>query len=84
MTTADLDAKAEPRTDAQATLHFTAPWQAEDKLVHSGSYDECKRLLLAKHRVVQENCFIMVGTERFSAAAIVQFGNRHGKLLDPA
>jgi hypothetical protein len=76
--------KTEPRPDARATLHFTAPWQTEDKVVHSGSYGECKRLLLSKHRVVQDNSFIKVGDERYSSADVVKFGNGYDEFLDSA
>jgi hypothetical protein len=84
MTNPDLNKKTEPRADAPATLHFAAPWQADDAVAHSGSYEECKRLLLSKRRVVQDNSFIMVGEERFSAADINQFGNGSEGFLDSA
>jgi hypothetical protein len=84
MTNPELNKKTEPRPDAPATLHFAAPWQTEDTVTHSGSYEECKRLLLSKRRVVQDNSFIMVGDERFSTTDISQFGSGSDEFLDSA
>jgi hypothetical protein len=84
MTNPDTTPKTEPRPDALATLHFTVPWQAEDTVVHSGSYEECKQLLLSKRRVVQDNSFIMVGDERYSAADVNKFGKGSDAFLDSA
>jgi hypothetical protein len=80
----DLNRKIEPRPDARATLHFSAPWQTKDKVVHSGSYGECKRLLLSKHRVVQDNSFIMVGEYRYNSADIIGFGYGSDVIVDSA
>jgi hypothetical protein len=84
MTNPDLNKKIEPRPEAPATLHFAAPWQTEDTVTHSGSYEECKQLLLSKRRVVQDNSFIMVGDERYSSADISQFANGSDGFLDSA
>ena len=84
MTNPELDKKTEPRPDTPATLHFAAPWQAKDTVTHSGSYEECKRLLLSKRRVVQDNSFIMVGDERYSATDISRFGTGSDEFLDSA
>ena len=84
MTNPELNKKTEPRPEAPATLHFAAPWQADDAVAHSGSYEECKRLLLSKRRVVQDNSYIMVGDERYSSADVNQFGNGPDEFLDSA
>ena len=84
MTNPDHNKKTEPPPDAPATLHFAAPWQADDTVTHSGSYEECKRLLLSKRRVVQDNCFIMVGGERYRSADVSKFGNGSDEFLDSA
>jgi hypothetical protein len=78
------DRNAEPRPHARASLHFMAPWETTDKVVHSGSYGECKRLLLSKRRVVQDNCFIMVGDERYSSSDVIKFGTRSDDFMDSA
>jgi hypothetical protein len=80
----DLNRNTEPPPDARATLHFTAPQQTEDKVVHSGSYRECKRLLLSKRPVVQDNCFIMVGEDRYSFAEVIKSRNGSDEFPDSA
>jgi hypothetical protein len=80
----DLNRDTEPLPVARATLHVTAPQQTEDKVVHSGSYRERKRLLLSKCPVVQDNGFIMVGEDRYSAAEVIKFRNGSDEFLESA
>jgi hypothetical protein len=76
----DLNRDTEPLP--RATLLVTAPQQTEDKVVHSGSCRECKRGLLSKRPVVQDNGSLMVGEDRYSSAEVIEFRNGSDELLN--
>jgi hypothetical protein len=78
----DLNRKTEPLPVARATLLVAAPQQTEDKVAHFGSCRECKRGLVSKRPVMQDNGFIMVGEDRYSSAEVIEFRNGSDELLN--